>query len=99
MTGKGHLPIRRCMGCGGRKRKDEMVRLVRTASGQICVSPRHADGRGFYLCPDPGCLKMAQKKARRSGLWESVDLDLLRSRISQMGLKTEQCRRNRDVED
>jgi len=96
MTGKGHLPIRMCIGCGSRKKKDEMVRLVRTASGEISLGPRRAEGRGVYLCPDPGCLKMAQKKTKRNGFWESVDLDLLRSRMST---KTEQCRRNRDVQD
>jgi predicted RNA-binding protein YlxR (DUF448 family) len=96
MIRRGHFPIRMCMGCGNRRKKDEMVRLVRSASGKISVSPWNLDGRGFYLCPDLTCVKTAQKKGRRIGSWESVDLDLLRSQIL---LKTEECRRKRNGKD
>jgi hypothetical protein len=85
-----------CIGCGSRRKKDEMVRLVRTASGKISSGPGQLEGRGFYLCPDLACVKTAQKKGRRIGFGDSVDLDLLRSQILS---KTEECRRKRNDED
>jgi uncharacterized protein len=81
MSRPGHIPIRKCIGCGNRRKKDEMTRFVRTANGQISIDSKYPEGRGFYLCPDPACLKIAQKKARRTGFLESVDLDALRARI------------------
>jgi len=91
MSSKGHLPIRMCVGCGSRRNRKEMMRLVRTSSGKISLNTGDQGGRSFYLCPDLTCLKIAQKRARRIGSWESVELDLLQSRILS---RTEECRRN-----
>ncbi len=42
------------------KPKRELVRVVRSAEGEISVDFRgKAPGRGAYLCPDPACLKRA----------------------------------------
>ena len=81
MRAKGHLPIRMCMGCGSRKKKEEMIRLVRVAPEGTTSGSGTVSGRGFYLCPDLRCLKVAQKKTRGSGFWEFVDLDRLRYQV------------------
>lgn len=65
MSKKGHLPIRMCMGCRKRRKKEEMVRFVQHSDGVVLISEKKdLNGRGFYLCPDLICFKMAQKKHR-----------------------------------
>lgn len=56
------LPLRTCLGCGSRKPKQYLVRLVLDASGQPVIDGRQAaQSRGGYLC-GPGCLKAALKR-------------------------------------
>jgi hypothetical protein len=51
-----------CVGCRGRRKKEEMIHLVRTSDGLVPASGKTWSGRGSYLCPDSECLKKAQKK-------------------------------------
>jgi len=40
-----------------------MLRLARSRDGVMVVDEKkNISGRGFYLCPDLSCLKMAQKR-------------------------------------
>ena len=56
------IPQRQCMGCRERKAKKELIRVVRTPEGEVCLDfSGKLNGRGSYLCPDPDCLKKAQK--------------------------------------
>ncbi len=56
------IPQRQCMGCRERKTKREMIRVVRTTEGTVCLDfGGKLNGRGAYICPDPECLKKAQK--------------------------------------
>lgn len=56
------LPMRQCAGCREMKPKNQMVRVVRSPQGEISLDFRgKAPGRGVYVCPDPECLKKAQK--------------------------------------
>jgi len=42
-----------------------MVRFVQHSDGVVLISEKKdLNGRGFYLCPDLICFKMAQKKHR-----------------------------------
>ena len=61
--GQKKIPIRRCVGCGEGKPKKELVRVVRSADGQVSVdlTGRKA-GRGAYLCPSTACLQKAIKR-------------------------------------
>jgi len=83
MSKKGHLPIRMCIGCRKRRIKEEMVRFVQHSNGVAFISEKRGlNGRGFYLCPDLICFKMAQKKHRMDrfvgtdGSLESFDTQL-----------------------
>ena len=59
------VPVRRCVGCGEGKPKKELVRVVRTAEGEISVDlTGKKSGRGAYLCPSKECLAAAQKARR-----------------------------------
>ena len=56
------IPQRQCMGCRERKAKKEMIRVVRMTDGQVSLDfSGKLNGRGAYICPDPECLKKAQK--------------------------------------
>ena len=56
------IPQRQCMGCRERKAKKELIRVVRTTEGTVCLDfSGKLNGRGAYLCPNPNCLKQAQK--------------------------------------
>ena len=56
------IPQRQCMGCRERKNKPELIRVVRSPEGTFSLDFRgKAPGRGAYICPNPACLKKAQK--------------------------------------
>ena len=56
------IPMRQCMGCRERKAKKELIRVVRTTEGSVCLDfGGKLNGRGAYICPDIQCLKKAQK--------------------------------------
>ena len=59
---KGHSAVRMCIGCRKRMNKDDMVRWICGSEGVMLRGGREPRGRGFYLCPNPACLKVAQKK-------------------------------------
>ena len=56
------IPQRQCMGCRERKAKRDMIRVVRTTEGSVMLDfSGKLNGRGAYVCPDPECLKKAEK--------------------------------------
>lgn len=64
MTAK-KIPVRKCMGCMESKPKKELVRVVRSAEGEVSVDATgKKNGRGAYLCPSRECLQKA-RRARR----------------------------------
>jgi predicted RNA-binding protein YlxR (DUF448 family) len=75
MSKKGHIPIRMCIGCRRKRKKEEMLRFVQTIDGVVFFNEKkRINGRGFYLCPDLICFKRAQKKERWVGFLGSKDL-------------------------
>ncbi len=59
------IPIRRCSGCGEGKPKKKLVRVVRSAEGEISLDlTGKKSGRGAYICPNPECLAKARKAKR-----------------------------------
>lgn len=55
-------PERTCIGCGAKKNKVELIRLVLSSQGQPQIDrDGTSQGRGAYLC-SPGCLKAALKR-------------------------------------
>jgi predicted RNA-binding protein YlxR (DUF448 family) len=56
------IPQRQCMGCRERKDKRAMLRVVRGTDGSVSLDfSGKLNGRGAYVCPDPECLKKAQR--------------------------------------
>ena len=51
------LPQRQCVACGEMRAKRDLVRIVRTPSGEIRVDPTgKLSGRGAYVCPKQACV-------------------------------------------
>ena len=45
------VPMRQCIGCGEKKSKREMIRILRTAEdGIVLDATGRKNGRGAYLC-------------------------------------------------
>ncbi len=61
----GKIPMRMCVGCGQMKPKTELIRVVKTADGTVCLDKTgKQNGRGAYICSDAKCLERAQKARR-----------------------------------
>lgn len=61
------IPERRCIGCGERFPKTELIRIVRAPDGTISLDRTgKKSGRGAYLCHSVECLKRARKANRLS---------------------------------
>ncbi len=65
------IPIRTCIGCSEAKPKKELIRIVKTAEGEVLIDPTgKKNGRGAYICPNAGCLEKAIKTKRLSRAFE-----------------------------
>lgn len=89
MSHKGHLPIRMCIGCRKKRKKGEMVRFKQGENRILFIDEKQKlDGRGFYLCPDEMCLRLAQKRMQMGRVpsinGSGVSFD---SRFLQKGLR------------
>ena len=52
------IPMRTCIACRQMKPKKEMLRVVKTADGEIFADPTgKAAGRGAYVCGAEECMK------------------------------------------
>lgn len=59
------IPMRRCCGCNEQKPKKELIRVVRSAEGEISLDlTGKLSGRGAYICNNLECLKKARKSKR-----------------------------------
>ena len=56
------IPLRQCIGCNEMREKKEMLRILKTADGEIVLDTTgKLNGRGAYLCKNDECLKKAIK--------------------------------------
>lgn len=68
------IPFRQCVGCGEMKGKKEMMRVLKTADGNICLDiTGKKNGRGAYLCKQEECLLKAR---RNKGLERSFKMSI-----------------------
>ena len=69
------IPLRQCVGCGEMKNKKEMMRVLKTAEGDIVLDVTgKKNGRGAYLCVSSECLGKARKN---KGLERSFKMSIL----------------------
>lgn len=55
-------PIRKCVGCGESRNKNDLYRIIRTSDGEILLDKTgRMNGRGAYVCQDVKCIEKARK--------------------------------------
>ena len=82
------IPLRQCVGCGEMKGKKDMMRVLKTAEGDICLDVTgKKNGRGAYLCKSAECLKLAR---RNKGLERSFKMSIDRSVYESLQKEFEQ---------
>lgn len=81
------IPQRQCMGCRERRAKKELLRIVRGTDGTVSLDfSGKLNGRGAYICPDPACLKKAQKaKSLERSLEVPIPEEVYDRLIAEMG--------------
>ena len=62
MAVKKKIPMRKCVGCGEMKPKKELMRILKTETGEFVVDAAgKKNGRGAYICRSVDCFKSAVK--------------------------------------
>lgn len=57
------IPMRQCTGCGERKEKRELIRIIKTPEEEIVIDySGKKNGRGAYICNSADCFKLARKR-------------------------------------
>ena len=81
------IPQRQCMGCRERKAKRDMIRVVRGTDGMVSLDVGgKMNGRGAYVCPDPECLRKAQRaKALERSLEVPIPDEVYEKLVKEMG--------------
>ena len=78
------IPQRKCVGCGTSRDKKELIRVVKTAEGEISVDlTGKKNGRGAYICHDAECLKKAKKAGRLEKSFECQISEEIYARLMQ----------------
>lgn len=63
------IPQRSCIGCGTKKDKKDLIRIVRTPDGDIVLDRTGKKaGRGAYVCDDPSCIQKPLLQRAWNGL-------------------------------
>ncbi|MBR6050629.1 MAG: YlxR family protein [Clostridia bacterium] len=86
MTAQKKIPERRCVGCGEKKTKRDLIRVVRLANDggvEIDLTGKKS-GRGAYICPSKACLKKARRRLE-SNLGCEIPDDLFQKLEDEIG--------------
>lgn len=68
------IPERQCLGCRQMKPKTDLIRVLRTPEGEICIDKTgKMNGRGAYICDSKDCLSKAVKS---KGLERSFKVEI-----------------------
>lgn len=67
------VPMRMCTGCREMKPKKELIRIVKTAEGEIKLDATgKLNGRGAYVCKDKECLAKINKSNALARAFETA---------------------------
>lgn len=75
------IPQRKCLGCMETFPKKDLIRVVRTPEGEVCIDLKgKMSGRGAYICKKEACLKKAIKSKRiQTNLEVTISDELIES--------------------
>lgn len=63
------IPMRKCVGCQEMKEKKSLIRVVKTAEGDIILDDTgKKNGRGAYICKSLECFKKTKALERSLGV-------------------------------
>ena len=81
------IPTRKCVGCGEMRDKKEMIRVIKTPEGEICLDVTgRANGRGAYICNSAECLRKAVKnRGLEKSLKAQIPEDILEQMNKELG--------------
>ena len=81
------IPTRKCVGCGEMREKKDMIRVIKTPEGEICLDTTgRANGRGAYICNSVECLKKAVKnRGLEKSLKAQIPGDILEQMNKELG--------------
>lgn len=66
------LPQRTCIGCGTKKDKNDLIRIVKNKQGEISIDKTgKLSGRGAYICDNAECLEKAVKSKKLEKSFET----------------------------
>ena len=81
------IPSRTCIGCGTQKSKTELIRIVKTQSGEIKLDKTgKLPGRGAYICPIADCFA---KAVASKGLERSFKMPIEKSVYDKLAKELE----------
>ena len=82
---KKKIPERKCVLCNERFPKNELIRVVRTPEGDVCLDPTgKKSGRGAYVFKSKKCLSSAKKGKRLDHALEAVVPDEIYLELENM---------------
>lgn len=81
------IPARKCVGCGEMKEKKDLIRVIKTPEGDICLDATYkANGRGAYVCRSAECLKKAiRNRGLERSLKSQIPQDVLEKMETELG--------------
>lgn len=78
------IPMRQCLGCREMKPKRDLIRVVKSPTGDIALDFKgKAPGRGAYVCPNSDCLKRAIRSKALERAFETPIPEEIYSQLSQ----------------
>lgn len=85
---KNKIPLRKCIACGERKSKKDLLRIVKNnEKGAIIDESGKINGRGAYICSNIECLINAEKSNKLArALKTDIEKDIydgLKEKIKQ----------------
>ena len=83
-TATKRIEIRRCVACRQVRHKSELLRVVKTAAGDISLDETgKLKGHGAYVCKSPACSTMLIKRRNFDRVFKSKVPDELYDRIKE----------------
>ena len=77
------IPMRMCVACREMQAKKDLMRVVRTAEGELRLDTTgKLNGRGAYLCRDAACMNKAIKTHALERALEAPMTDALKEAIA-----------------
>ncbi len=76
------IPMRMCVACREMRAKKDLMRIVRTAEGELVPDTTgKMNGRGAYLCRDAACMNKAIKTRALERALEAPMNDALKAAL------------------